>query len=618
MSQAAPAARKPGKKTKPAPRKAGGGARRKSIGGGADASTPKRGEGLPLNLALGELRKRHGDAQLKLDEFGFADVPRRRELENAAEVLAEEIARKELDEMPPPPSAQLLASVAKFTVSTLDVSEIDVTETNHRERMSGPEVDRLARQVKAAGGLLAPIGVKEDGKRYALIWGSRRLAATMKLGGNLIAARVFPASTTAGQVALLRSIENIGREQLTPVGQCLAVADCLESIEATVTGDNTAAAMDLENAIAQAGTREDYIGSILGRPAEWVRDRMYASRLGGRTRELLSGSRLDLGHARELAKLGDAARADAIAEQAARDVHGLGGKSVAWVREQVLAATRDLSKVPWRLDIAFGLDKPAGCEGWACATCAYNAVTEPGLFGLTLGADGQADEMNAGICTNARCFEVKQAAVEKLVQVGIKAVRKEDKRGSKLDRTITGLSLVTPEPLKPEVFVKEVKREDKANPAEGESESTGAGEGEKLGSKGAEKIDERRAALEKLDAWAKQSARAICKAIDAKPGRALYFAALRNANKLRAMGRTGDAAGERKAQRTATSPETRAILKRWAKPELKDLHALEKQSPHKSEAWVNELSGLVPAALVNIALALGVEVKEAPEVPEGK
>ena len=661
-------ARKPGKGIKQ-PTKGKGKAKVARIAKGKSAaSKPAKAAAARKNATTpDEIRVVLAEAEAQLAACPFDDPDKLASLESRVSELRDKLDAAQLKAVGEPVEPHdTLAKIFASEAETVDLDKIDVLNETQQARMLGPEVERLARQVQAAGGLLHDVGVKIEGKRYVLIWGARRVAAHKLLDEVKISARVFPESTTPEQIAMLRTIENFGRHDLTPVGRALAVAEMLDSIAATLDGDSTAEAMRLGEAIGKAGGREAYVGQCLGRPEDWVRDYVFVSKLGGVARELLAERRLDLGHARELAKCGDRANADAIARRAARDVHGLGGKPVAWVREQVEADMRDLSKVPWRLDVAFAEDKEKGCNGWACASCPHNAVTQPLLFGLTVkgvelgkpdtlkpgetvndsswptaraAADvisnaeqHDVDELGpVGICANGACFAVKQLAVPVILEKGLKSLAREIKGRGQMPLTRSNVESYTPPELRVEFFLREAKKAidpDSGNRiADTDGTPTAAakkGDGEGKSSKAAAASPEVEASREyrtKLDAWGKKSAKKICGAIDAKPGRLTYFLMMRSANQLASMNRNDtDARAHAKAQRVAESAPIKSLFKRWKAPELRDLIALEKQVNFEASSYAYDIERLVPDAALALADALGIDLDEppAPPEPEGK
>jgi hypothetical protein len=155
-------------------------------------------------------------------------------LTDRVRTLERELELVRIQELPPVPATP--ASWLKCAVEEVEIDLIDVTG-NHREDVD-PQADALlVRQIQAAGGLQQPIGVRVNGDRFELIWGSRRLRTFPKAFPTAftIAAKIYPETTTASQVEMLRSIENFGHKDLSPVERALAVARMIEQVHATVT-----------------------------------------------------------------------------------------------------------------------------------------------------------------------------------------------------------------------------------------------------------------------------------------------------------------------------------------------------------------------------------------------
>jgi hypothetical protein len=311
-----------------------------------------------------------------------------------------------------------------FQERDVELTQIEATG-NHREQIDDLALAQLARSIEIHG-LQQRVGLREiAADRYELIFGARRLAACRQAGFSSIPAKIYSGELTPAEVEILRTIENFGRQDLTPVEKAIAVARTIDAITATLaplnpdyTGPAThglIASEMLSTAVDQAGGLHAYIGAQLGFPVKWVRDHAYVAELGGEARALLAANRISIGHARELAKLGDKERADAVAMECAKNEDGLGGRDVDHCRRRVAEHIRSLKVVPWQLDVAFGKGVD-GCTGQACSTCKFNSKADPDLFGGVM-----ADQPEAGSCTHEACFKAKQDITAKAQE---KAVRK--------------------------------------------------------------------------------------------------------------------------------------------------------------------------------------------------
>jgi hypothetical protein len=282
--------------------------------------------------------------------------------------------------------------------------------------------------------------------------------------------KIYPSDLTPPQVEILRTIENFGRRELSAAERAIAVARVLDAL--LKESDKGV----LNPAVMEGGAPCEFVARQLGFNAGWVRDHAYVSRLGGVARELLQAGRISLGHARELAKLGDPELADRFAEQAARGTNGTGGYAVERLATLVTQSLRSLKVVPWKLDVAFGRDVP-GCTGHACVTCPFNSKSDPDLFGGAL-----ADQPEAGFCTHPTCFEAKTKiaakAVDQFVARAAKA-KKADKTMAITETTLVGAGVKLPEEVKAATAVRKAKKE-----LEPEGEKKSAAGGRSSGSVG--------------------------------------------------------------------------------------------------------------------------------------
>lgn len=325
---------------------------------------------------------------------------------------------------------------------------------NHREVVDPAAVERLAKSL-AAHKLQQRIGLRDMGNgKFELIFGSRRVAAARLNGWKSIPAKVYLKDLTPSEVEILRTIENFGRKNLTTVEEAVAVARVRDTVQADSkahTGRHTDKQQQAFAALVESsGGVDAYVAQQLSQTVKWVKDRSYVSQLGGKARQLLQVGRIDVGHARVLAKLGDRDVADRLAENAARNEQMQGGISVQRLETMVQDHLKSLRAVPWRLDVAFGRDKK-GCTGHACATCPFNSKSDPDLFGGAI-----ADQPDAGICTHEGCFKAKTEIVEAEMTRFAKKVTPAVKKAASVTLTVLG---TLPDMLKPASVERRMKKD---------------------------------------------------------------------------------------------------------------------------------------------------------------
>jgi ParB/RepB/Spo0J family partition protein len=313
-------------------------------------------------------------------------------------------------------------------IKDIALSEIDRSR-NHRIPMPGDQqrIEALKESMGSSCGQLQPIRVYERGedqkngkkdKPYILSFGSRRCAAMELLGRETIRAMVFPPASDA-EIAQARAVENLHRQDITPLEEVLAVSDLLESLKADpkFTGD----------AYEEAATR-------LAQSVTWIKDRDYLHRLTKPVQRFALRSGLPAGHLRELAKVGDTADQLRLACECAgapswcfaadekdakiadynQDLQNgyfeelADGKVNRWplskLKEEVAKVQRSLKVIPWEFDrtVVHG-----GVKLRKCAGCPHNSETDRTLFGI------DEDAANPrGYCLNGSCYDTKQSAAQ--------------------------------------------------------------------------------------------------------------------------------------------------------------------------------------------------------------
>jgi len=169
-----------------------------------------------------------------------------------------------------------------------------------RTDMRTEALDDLAASIKAQG-IVQPIVVRPVGKtdfgiqRYEIIAGERRWRAAQKAGLHQIPAIVRDIPDE--HAVALALIENIQREDLSPLEEALALKRLIEEFELT----------------------HEQAATAVGRSRAAVSNLLRLLELGEAARELLVERRIEMGHARALLSL-----AGTTQDEAARIVAGRG------------------------------------------------------------------------------------------------------------------------------------------------------------------------------------------------------------------------------------------------------------------------------------------------------
>ncbi len=281
-----------------------------------------------------------------------------------------------------------------YPQQVIPLESIIFDNKNHRLPTAAAtrKLDRLVDSI-AVDGVLQPILVYPEGKKFHLVCGRRRSLAAERCKLAVIPASVMDHVPDEIEKTRLRSIENLDRDDLTPAERCVAIAEMVEAVK----GDMQRAARDL------------------GIDPGEVEDCCYVyHRLAPKVRSMLGEGLINLQQARQLAKCGDAQDQLDIAEDIQLDPHsnqrGQRVYTADEVRGMVENKKRSLRVVPWDLAAKFAGKRE-------CTGCPHNTATDVKLF------DTGPDEAEKGCCLNTECFEHKQAEAEKAQDQAVQKVR---------------------------------------------------------------------------------------------------------------------------------------------------------------------------------------------------
>jgi len=135
-----------------------------------------------------------------------------------------------------------LKGLTTFLVNFIPTDKVDASELQVRVHFDDSEVEALAHSIREHG-VLQPILVVQDGDRYKVIAGERRLRASKLAGVDRIPARVLATNDKATHEIALR--ENLDRVDLHPIEEGEGYVSLLE---------------------AQAYTSHDSIAKAFGKP----------------------------------------------------------------------------------------------------------------------------------------------------------------------------------------------------------------------------------------------------------------------------------------------------------------------------------------------------------------
>lgn len=105
----------------------------------------------------------------------------------------------------------------KKLISEIELNKIELNPSQPREDFDEEKLNELADSIKQ-NGLIQPVTVKQEGNRYVLISGERRVKASKMIGLKKIPAYIYEIPKEGKESMLeLALIENIQREDLNPM-----------------------------------------------------------------------------------------------------------------------------------------------------------------------------------------------------------------------------------------------------------------------------------------------------------------------------------------------------------------------------------------------------------------
>lgn len=259
-------------------------------------------------------------------------------------------------------------------------------------------------------------GSQHKGQKYLLVFGFRRCAAAELNGWRQIAAivKVMPllADGSIDRLAIerLRGIENLQRQDLNPIEECLLIEQLAQNLPASLNQEGNPSRAE-DGQLTEAAIQ--HLAYSIGRPESWVRDRLYLSRLSPDLKQKVMEGRLMLIYARQIAKLADHREQEAVAGMclsSADDGHC--HVSIHQVRRYVAERQLSLRSVPWRLDQPFPKSKHIVGP---CSSCLFNSSNDPKLFEHD-DAKGDGSSAPEGFCLKSSCFEAKRLVTDKTAE----------------------------------------------------------------------------------------------------------------------------------------------------------------------------------------------------------
>lgn len=303
---------------------------------------------------------------------------------------------------PPPPELERIpdptASLAPYRpghwgADDVEVSRIkSVSPLNPRRLTKADDlaIDSLAESIQQ-NGILEPLLIRPAAGAYELLAGKRRFAAAQRAGLKIVPCRILHESDDATARAAI-AIENLQREQLSPLEESAAVANLL----------------DADHSIESAAV-------CLGQSPHWVAGRARLAQLAPSWREAMAdpehpASHWSVAHLVEVAKLPTESQ-DSFCRRVGERWQRANYVAISVVLLRSAIAWQyalSLTAAKWRLDDA-ELVPAAG----SCTACAKRTAAEPLLWPDL--ADAKSDR-----CLSETCYRAKESAVVKTQAAALK------------------------------------------------------------------------------------------------------------------------------------------------------------------------------------------------------
>ncbi|MBI4482499.1 MAG: ParB/RepB/Spo0J family partition protein [Acidobacteria bacterium] len=172
--------------------------------------------------------------------------------------------------------------ITRETLLEIDLDLITPNPFQPRTRISEEGLDQLAASIQNSG-VIQPVVVRPLDGRFQLIAGERRWRAAQRAG--LLKIPAIIKQVPEEQVLELALVENLQREELTPIGEAVAYSKLLILLDLT----------------------QDQIAARIGKDRSTVANSLRLLGLPEAVQELLEAGKITAGHARALLALEDTA-----------------------------------------------------------------------------------------------------------------------------------------------------------------------------------------------------------------------------------------------------------------------------------------------------------------------
>ncbi|WP_332650767.1 ParB/RepB/Spo0J family partition protein [Lysinibacillus sp. 54212] len=175
-------------------------------------------------------------------------------------------------------------------IESVSVSQLVVNPFQPRKIFNDDVLEELAQSIKEHG-IIQPIVVRKKGKKYEIVVGERRFRAAKLAGLNEIPAIVK--EMTEQQMMEVAILENLQREDLTPIEEAEAYSSLIEKLDFT---------------------QED-LAKRLGKSRPHIANHIRLLQLPEEVRSLVNNGQLSMGHGRALLGLKNKRRIPDVAQK---------------------------------------------------------------------------------------------------------------------------------------------------------------------------------------------------------------------------------------------------------------------------------------------------------------
>lgn len=172
------------------------------------------------------------------------------------------------------------AELSKISIVMIPLSQINEPETPMRTSQGGIEFDELCESIKKVG-LIQPITVKRDGKKYEVVAGHRRMSALRNIGAKSAPSIVINVNDMAAE--MIKIHENLIREDVDAVEEAQYLSEIMGKFK----------------------VNQSKLAGMIGRSEAYVTERLRVLTYPANLKSAMQAGDIPYSAARELIKIKD-------------------------------------------------------------------------------------------------------------------------------------------------------------------------------------------------------------------------------------------------------------------------------------------------------------------------